>query len=155
MTARLALRRSQTVRGDRSFIPETKQIIVPTVDGNRANVEVECGISSLVGSGRMNAAAPKRSERRARPPAFADFGVPSLAAPRFLPLPADCRGHRWTCRSPSTHARRSSVIPDAQDPGYYTQPRTTAWTYRYSPKIELMDYFCTENERDREHIVGK
>jgi hypothetical protein len=80
------------------------------------------------------------SERRARPPAF---------------LPADCRGHRWTCRSPSTHARRSSVIPDAQDPGYYTQPRTTAWTYRYSPKFELMDYFCTENERDREHMVGK
>ena len=42
-----------------------------------------------------------------------------------------------------------------EDPEYYTQPWTTAWTYRYSPKIELMEYFCTENERDREHMVGK
>jgi hypothetical protein len=41
------------------------------------------------------------------------------------------------------------------DPEYYTRPWTTAWTYRYSPTVELMEYFCTENERDREHMVGK
>jgi ribose transport system substrate-binding protein len=33
------VRLAQAVRGDRSFIPETKQIIVPTLVVNRANVE--------------------------------------------------------------------------------------------------------------------
>jgi hypothetical protein len=47
------------------------------------------------------------------------------------------------------------VIPDAQDPEYYTQLWTTAWPYRYSPNIELMAYLCTANERDREHMAGK
>ena len=42
-----------------------------------------------------------------------------------------------------------------EDPEYYARPWTTAWSYRYSPKVELMEYFCTENERDREHMVGK
>ena len=32
-------RMAQAVRGDRSFIPETKQIIVPTLVVNRANVD--------------------------------------------------------------------------------------------------------------------
>ena len=32
-------RMAQAVRGDRSFIPATKQIIVPTLVVNRANVE--------------------------------------------------------------------------------------------------------------------
>ena len=42
-----------------------------------------------------------------------------------------------------------------EDPEYYTRPWTTAWTYRLSPTTEIMEYFCTENERDREHMVGK
>ncbi len=42
-----------------------------------------------------------------------------------------------------------------EDPEYYTRPWTTAWTYRVSPTTEIMEYFCTENERDREHMVGK
>ena len=33
------VRMAQAVRGDRSFIPESKQIIVPTVVVNRSNVE--------------------------------------------------------------------------------------------------------------------
>jgi len=33
------VRMAQAVRGDRSFIPETKQIIVPTLVVNRSNVE--------------------------------------------------------------------------------------------------------------------
>ena len=33
------LRMAQAVRGDTSFIPESKQIIVPTLVVNRANVE--------------------------------------------------------------------------------------------------------------------
>ena len=32
-------RMAQAVRGDRSFIPQTKQIIVPTLVVNRTNVE--------------------------------------------------------------------------------------------------------------------
>ena len=32
-------RMAQVVRGDRSFIPETKQIIVPTMVVNRSNVD--------------------------------------------------------------------------------------------------------------------
>ena len=32
-------RMAQAVRGDRSFIPETKQIIVPTMVVNRSNVD--------------------------------------------------------------------------------------------------------------------
>ena len=42
-----------------------------------------------------------------------------------------------------------------EDPEYYTGPWTTAWTYRLSPTTEMMEYFCTENERDRAHAVGK
>jgi hypothetical protein len=42
-----------------------------------------------------------------------------------------------------------------EDPEYYTRPWTTAWTYRFSPATEMMEYFCTENERDRERMVGK
>jgi hypothetical protein len=42
-----------------------------------------------------------------------------------------------------------------EDPEYYARPWTTAWTYRLSPTTEIMEYFCTENERDRQHMVGK
>ncbi len=42
-----------------------------------------------------------------------------------------------------------------EDPEYYTRPWTTAWNYRLSPTTEIMEYFCTENERDRQHMFGK
>ena len=42
-----------------------------------------------------------------------------------------------------------------EDPEYYTRPWTTAWNYRLSPATEIMEYFCTENERDRQHMFGK
>jgi hypothetical protein len=42
-----------------------------------------------------------------------------------------------------------------EDPEYYTRPWTTAWIYRLSPTTEIMEYFCTENERDRQHILEK
>jgi hypothetical protein len=42
-----------------------------------------------------------------------------------------------------------------EDPEFYTRPWTTSWTYRFSPTTEIMEYWCTENERDRAHMVGK
>ena len=58
---------------------------------------------------------------------------------------------RFRRTDPNT-MRYEVTIDDSE---YYTRPWTTAWTYRYSPSVELMEYFCTENERDREHMVGK
>jgi hypothetical protein len=56
-------------------------------------------------------------------------------------------------RRPDPGTLRYEVTID--DPEYYTRPWTTAWTYRFSPNVELMEYFCTENERDRQYMVGK
>lgn len=42
-----------------------------------------------------------------------------------------------------------------EDPKAYTQPWTTAYIYRVRPGTEIMEYWCTENEKDSTHMVGK
>jgi hypothetical protein len=41
------------------------------------------------------------------------------------------------------------------DPGAYTKPWVLKSVADLAPKEEIQEYVCTENERDREHIVGK
>ena len=41
------------------------------------------------------------------------------------------------------------------DPKTYTRPWTTSYIYRMRPTMEIMEYWCTENERDARHMVGK
>ena len=42
-----------------------------------------------------------------------------------------------------------------EDPKAYTRPWTTSYIYRMRPGVEIMEYWCTENERDAQHMVGK
>jgi len=41
------------------------------------------------------------------------------------------------------------------DPGAYAKPWTTKSVAELAPKEEIMEYVCTENERDLGHMVGK
>lgn len=41
------------------------------------------------------------------------------------------------------------------DPGAYTKPWVQKSVSDLAPKEEVLEYVCTENERDREHMVGK
>jgi len=41
------------------------------------------------------------------------------------------------------------------DPVAYTKPWTTTYLLTQEPGMEIMEYWCTENERDRVHMVGK
>jgi hypothetical protein len=40
------------------------------------------------------------------------------------------------------------------DPKAYTQPWKQSRVFRLKPGIELMEYVCLENERDRSHLLG-
>ena len=42
-----------------------------------------------------------------------------------------------------------------EDPKAYTEPWTTSYIYRIRPGMQIMEYWCTENERDAGHMVGK
>ncbi len=42
-----------------------------------------------------------------------------------------------------------------EDPVAYTQPWSTSYIYRVQPGVEIMEYWCTENEKDAVHMVGK
>ena len=42
-----------------------------------------------------------------------------------------------------------------EDPKAYTRPWTTSYIYRMRPGVEIMEYWCTENERDAQHMVGR
>ena len=42
-----------------------------------------------------------------------------------------------------------------EDPVMYTAPWSTSYIYRVNPGTEIMEYWCTENEKDRIHMVGK
>jgi hypothetical protein len=42
-----------------------------------------------------------------------------------------------------------------ENPKAYTRPWSTSYIYRVSPGTELMEYWCTENEKDAKHMVGK
>lgn len=41
------------------------------------------------------------------------------------------------------------------DPGAYTKPWTVKYEVRLLPDTELIEYVCTENNKDVEHLVGK
>ena len=41
------------------------------------------------------------------------------------------------------------------DPKAYTRPWTIKLTHKIVFDTELIDYICTENEKDVEHLVGK
>ena len=41
------------------------------------------------------------------------------------------------------------------DPGAYSKPWTVKYELRYMPDTELLEYVCTENNKDVEHLVGK
>src|ERR1051326_1742131 len=40
------------------------------------------------------------------------------------------------------------------DPKAYTAPWTQSRVFQLKPNLELMEYVCLENEKDREHLVG-
>ncbi len=42
-----------------------------------------------------------------------------------------------------------------EDPKAYTKPWSTSYIYQQRPNMHIMEYWCTENERDRKHMVGK
>jgi len=41
------------------------------------------------------------------------------------------------------------------DPGAYTRPWTGGWTLQWISNADLEQYFCQDNPRDAEHLVGK
>lgn len=41
------------------------------------------------------------------------------------------------------------------DPGAYTRPWTAAWTLQWVAGEELPEYFCQDNNKDPEHMVGR
>jgi hypothetical protein len=41
------------------------------------------------------------------------------------------------------------------DPGAYTRVWTAAWTLEWVPGEDLPEYFCQDNDKDPEHMVGK
>lgn len=42
-----------------------------------------------------------------------------------------------------------------EDPIAYTKPWTTTYTYKANPGLQIMEYWCTENNLDKAHSVGK
>jgi hypothetical protein len=40
------------------------------------------------------------------------------------------------------------------DPKAYTAPWTQSRVFTLKPKLELMEYVCLENEKDRQHLIG-
>jgi hypothetical protein len=42
-----------------------------------------------------------------------------------------------------------------EDPKAYTRPWSTSYIYRVNPGTEIMEYWCTENEKTRKIWVGK
>jgi hypothetical protein len=58
-----------------------------------------------------------------------------------------------TYRRLNSNTMRYTVTID--DPKAYTRPWTTSYIYRTRPGVEIMEYWCTENERDAQHMVGK
>ena len=50
---------------------------------------------------------------------------------------------------------RLEVEVTVDDPKAYTRPWTVTLTQLLVPDTELLDYHCLDNERDREHMVGK
>ena len=41
------------------------------------------------------------------------------------------------------------------DPKTYTKPWTGGWTIPWHPDEDFPEYFCQDNNRDAEHLVGQ
>ena len=41
------------------------------------------------------------------------------------------------------------------DPGAYTRPWTSSWNLRWQAGRDIEEYFCQDNPRDAEHMIGK
>jgi len=41
------------------------------------------------------------------------------------------------------------------DPGAYSRPWTGGWTLQWVPNQDIEQYYCQDNPRDAEHMVGK
>ena len=50
---------------------------------------------------------------------------------------------------------RLDVEVTVDDPKAYTRPWTVTLTQLLVLDTELLDYHCLDNERDRQHMVGK
>jgi hypothetical protein len=73
----------------------------------------------------------------------------------------DLRGHPSTealkvterfRRADLGHLALTLTIDDAKA---YAKPWTVNLTMSLAPDTEILEYVCNENEKDREHIVGK
>jgi hypothetical protein len=50
---------------------------------------------------------------------------------------------------------RLDIDVTLDDPKVYTRPWTVTLTQRLVLDTDLLDYHCTDNERDSKHMVGK
>jgi hypothetical protein len=50
---------------------------------------------------------------------------------------------------------RLEIEVTIDDSKAYTKPWTVTLPYVYLPDTELLEYVCTENNKDIEHLVGK
>ena len=53
-----------------------------------------------------------------------------------------------------TGPKTMSYEVTVDDPKAYTQPWTQSRVFRLQPGLQLMEYVCLENEKDRNHLVG-
>jgi hypothetical protein len=50
---------------------------------------------------------------------------------------------------------RVDIDVTLDDPKVYTRPWTVTLVQQIVLDTELLDYYCTDNERDAKHMVGK
>jgi hypothetical protein len=53
------------------------------------------------------------------------------------------------------NAGRLDIHVTYTDPKAYTRPVEFTQPHNLLPDTDLLEYFCTENERDRPHMIGK
>jgi len=57
---------------------------------------------------------------------------------------------KWRRTGPTTISYEVTV----DDPKAYVAPWTQSRVFRLKPGLELMEYVCLENEKDRKHLIG-
>jgi hypothetical protein len=62
---------------------------------------------------------------------------------------------RLTERFRRVNYGRLDIEVTLDDPKVYTRPWTVTLTQRIVLDTELLDYHCTDNEKDAAHMVGK
>ncbi len=69
------------------------------------------------------------------------------------------RPHSEQLRVTERYRRRNFGVIDLEttinDPGAYAKPWTVKYELWLLPDTELIEYVCTENNKDVEHLVGK